>query len=188
MRVRTFALAFALAACSRHPPGLHQDSQALAWRSSARLSDADAKQIAADAVKVARSRRAWSESNHVHGADGAVGDGKEKFLYGEARLHLREYETQPGKFREVDADDDAQMAYADALFVFAQMQRWSSAHGVAFDVQLGHRTGRIDASGPDAAAQVILARLSKRAGDISAARAEAERPRLDAKYADRRAH
>jgi len=185
MRVRTLALAVALAACSRHPPGLHQDSQALAWRSSARLPDADAKQIAADAVAAARSRRAWSESNHVHGADGVIGDGQDKFVYGEARLHVQEYETQPGRFREVPAADDAEMAYADALFVFAQMQRWSREHGVAFEVQLGHRKGSVGADGPDAAAQEILARLSKNAGGVSAAQAEAERARLDAKYADR---
>ena len=183
--MRLLALALALLGCSRHPPGLHQDSQALAWRSGAKIPDADAKQIAADAVQTARTRRAWCESNHVHAADSVIGDGQDKFLYGEARLHLREYETQPGKFREVAAEDDAAMAYADGLFVFAQMQRWARDHSVPFDVQLGHRKGRIAADGPDAGAQEILAKLSKRAGGISAAQAEAERPQLDAKYADR---
>jgi hypothetical protein len=184
--MRTLALAVtALLACSPRPPGLHQDSQALAWRSREKVSDADAKQIAADAAAAARSRRAWSESNHVHAADGPIGDGRDKFLFGEARLHLREYETQPGKFREVEPGDDATMAYADALVVIAQMQRWSRDHRVSFEVQLGHRQGAVDASGPDAAAQELLAKLSKHAGGISAAQAEAERPRIDSKYADR---
>jgi hypothetical protein len=183
--MRILALAIALTACTGHPPGMHQDAQALAWRSGDKVSDATAKQIESDAAATARSRRAWAESNHVHADDGVVGDGQAKFLFGEARLHLREYESQPGTFREVDPADDARMAFADALFVFAQMQRWSGEHGIAFDVQLGHRKGRIDANGPDSGAREILDKLSKKAGGISAAEAEAERPKLDAKYTDR---
>ena len=183
--MRLLALALLAAACSPHPPGLHGDAHALAWRTLAKLPDAGAKQIAADVVAEARTRAAWSEPLHVHGADGVIGDGQDKFVFGEARLHLREYETQPGKFRDVDPADDAAMAYADALFDFAQMQRWSKQHGVAFEVRLGHRSGCIGADGPDAEAQEILARLAKHAAGVSAAQAEAERARIDAKYADR---
>jgi hypothetical protein len=176
----------ALLACTSRPPALHDDPQALAWRSRAKVQDAAAKQIAAEALGDARRRPAWSEPNHVHAADGPIGDGAGKYLYGEARLYLGEYETDPGKFREVDARDDAIMAYADALFTVQQLIRWSREHGVSWDVRLGRLRGRVEASGPDGAAQKLLAELSRRAGGAGAAAAEAERPRLDAKYRDRR--
>ncbi|MGZ6125373.1 MAG: hypothetical protein ACXWLR_10470, partial [Myxococcales bacterium] len=109
-----------LLACTR-PPALHNDPQALAYRSRSKVRDADARQIAAEAVGDARRRPAWSEPNHVHAADGPIGDGQDKYLFGEARLYLGEYETDPGKFREVDPKDDALMAYADALFTLQQL-------------------------------------------------------------------
>jgi hypothetical protein len=183
--MRLAALAIALLACSR-PPALHRDPQSLAWRSRSKVADAAAKQIAAQALGAARRRPPWSEPNHVHAADGPVGDGADKYLYGEARLYLGEYETDPGKFREVDGRDDALMAYADGLFTFQQLVRWSREHGASWDVRLGRLRGRVDARGPDKAAEKSLAELSGRAGGVPAAAAEAARPRLDAKYRDRR--
>ncbi|MGZ6143338.1 MAG: hypothetical protein ACXWLM_08365 [Myxococcales bacterium] len=175
-----------LFACTSRPPVLHDDPQALAWRSRAKVADADAKQIAAEALGDARRRPAWSEPNHVHGADGPIGDGQAKYIFGEARLYLGEYETEPGKFREVDAKDDALMAYADALFTVKQLQDWGREHGIEWDVQLGHIRGRVDAQGPDASAQRVLAELSRRAAGATPQAAEAARAGLDAKYRDRR--
>lgn len=176
---------FALLACSARPPDLHNDPQAIAYRSRSKVPDAAARQIAAEAVGDARRRPAWSEPNHVHAADGPFGDGKDKFLFGEARLHLSEYEIDPGHFREVDPKDDALMAYADALFTVQQLQEWAQRYKVSWDVQLGTAKGRVDASGPDSAAQKLLAELSKAAG-TTADQAEMNRRRLDQKYRDRR--
>ena len=184
--MRMAALALALMACTSRPPALHNDPQALAFRSRSKVSDAAAKQIAAEALGAARRRPAWSEPNHVHAADGPIGDGQDKYLFGEARLYLGEYETDPGKFREVEAKDDALMAYADALFTVEQLRAWSRAHDLAWDVQLGKLRGRVAADGPDAAAQKLLAELAKRAGGATARDAESNRPRLDSKYRDRR--
>ena len=178
-------LLFALA-CSSRPPALHNDPQAFAWRSRAKVADADAKQIAAEALGDARRRPPWSEPNHVHGDDGPIGDGHAKYIFGEARLYLGEYETEPGKFREVDPKDDALMAYADALFTVKQLQDWSREHGIEWDVQVGHIRGRVGAEGPDASARRVLAELSRRAGGATPQAAEAGRPALDAKYRDRR--
>ena len=98
---------FAVLACTSRPPAFHNDPQALAWRSRAKVSDDAARHIAAEAVGDARRRPAWNEPNHVHAADGPIGDGRDKFLFGEARLYLGEYETDPGRFREVEPKDDA---------------------------------------------------------------------------------
>jgi hypothetical protein len=174
----------ALLACTR-PPALHNDPQALAYRSRSKVRDAHARQIAAEAVGDARRRPAWSEPNHVHAADGPIGDGEDKYLFGEARLYLGEYETDPGKFREVDPKDDALMAYADALFTVQQLQEWAQHYDVSWDVQLGKLRGRVEASGADAAAQKLLSELSRKAG-ISADQAEPQRRRIDQKYRDRR--
>lgn len=184
--MRIAVLALALVACTSRPPALHNDPQALAFRSRAKVNDADARQIAAEALGEARRRPAWSEPNHIHAADGPIGDGHDKFIFGEARLYLGEYETDPGKFREVEPKDDALMAYADALFTLRQLREWSRRHGIGWDVQLGRLKGRVGADGPDAGAQKILAELSRRAGGAGAQEAERERPRLDAKYRDRR--
>ena len=187
-RLRGGILLLALVvACTSRPPALHNDPQAIAWRTRSKVPDAVAKQIAAEAVGDARRRPAWSEPNHVHGTDGPIGDGKDKYLFGEARLYLGEYETEPGKFREVDPKDDALMAYADALFTVDQLAQWSKEHDdIPWDFQLGKLRGRIDAKGPDAAGQKILAELSRRAGGATPEKAQAERPALDAKYRDRR--
>ena len=182
MRFAWLALLFA---CSSRPPELHRDPQSLAFRSRGKVPDPDARQIAAEALGDARRRPSWSEPNHVHAADGPFGDGRDKYLFGEARLYLGEYETEPGRFREVDARDDALMAYADALFTVQQLQRWAREHGVSWDVQLDRSKGRVDAAGPDAGAQKVLAELSQRA-HATAREAEAQRPRLDSKYRDRR--
>ena len=180
------ALALALMACTSRPPALHNDPQAIAWRSRSKVPDAAAKQVAAEALGTARRRPAWSEPNHVHAADGPFGDGQDKYLFGEVRLYLGEYETDPGRFREVDVKDDARMAYADALFTLGQLAGWSRAHGVEWDVQLGKLGGRVNADGPDPAAQKLLAELGRRAGGATALEVESDRPRLDAKYRDRR--
>lgn len=184
--MRTLLLALALFACTSRPPALHDDPQALAWRSRSKVPDAAARRIAAEALGDARRRPPWSEPNHVHGADGPIGDGKDKYIFGEARLFLGEYETEPGTFREVDPREDALMAYADALFTVRQLGEWARDYGIAWDVQLGHLRGRVEAQGPDAAAQKVLADLARRAGGATPQAAEAERPRLDAKYRDRR--
>jgi hypothetical protein len=180
---RALPLVFLLG-CSR-PPALHNDPQAIAYRSLRKVPDVHARQIAAEAVGDARRRPAWSEPNHVHAADGPFGDGQDKYLFGEARLYLGEYETDPGKFREVDPKDDALMAYADALFTFQQLQEWAQRYGVSWDVQLGRSRGRVDASGADASAQKLLAELSRKAG-LSAEQTEQQRRRVDEKYRDRR--
>jgi len=171
-------------ACSRPPP-LHNDPQAIAYRSRSKVRDAAARQIAGEAVGDARRRPAWTESNHVHALGGPIGDGKDKYLFGEARLYLGEYETDPGSFREVDPRDDAAMAYADALFTVQQLQEWAQRYGVSWDVQIGRSRGRVDASGPDGSAQKLLAELSAKAG-ITADQAEPARRRIDDKYRDRR--
>lgn len=176
----------AVLACTSGPPALHDDPQALAYRSRSRLSDEAARKIAAEAIGDARRRPAWSEPNHVHGTDGPIGDGQAKYVFGEARLFVGEYETQPGHFREVDAKDDALMAYADALYTIGQLREWAQTYGVSWDVQLGREKGRVDASGPDSGAQKLLATLSRLAGGASPKAAEARRPQLDQKYRDRR--
>ena len=181
---RSALLLLAIVACSR-PPALHEDPQALAYRSLRKVPDRAARQIAAEAVGDARRRPAWSEPNHVHAADGPFGDGKDKYLFGEARLHLGEYETEPGRFREVDPKDDARMAYADALFMVQQLQEWAQKYEVSWEIQVGRQRGRVEASGVDTAARKVLAELSAKAG-IGAEQAEPERRRLDLKYRDRR--
>jgi hypothetical protein len=184
--MRRVAVILAAAACTSRPPELHNDPQAIAYRSRSKVPDAAARHIAAQAVGDARRRPAWSEPNHVHAADGPIGDGTEKYLFGEARLYLGEYETDPGKFREVDAKDDAVMAYADALFTVQQLQEWAQHYGISWDVKLGRAKGRIEASGPDAATQKLLAELSARASGITPQQADQQRRRLDYKYRDRR--
>ncbi len=184
--MRTVIVAVALVACTGRPPALHNDPQALAWRSRSKVPDAAARQIAAEAVGAARRRPAWSEPNHVHAADGPFGDGQAKYLFGEARLYLGEYETDPGKFREVEPGDDARMAYADALFVVQELRGWSNAHDIDWDVQLGSTQGRVNARGPDAGAEKLLADLAHLAGGITPQAAESDREHLDAKYRDRR--
>jgi hypothetical protein len=179
------AVTFALLACNRHgPPHLHADPQAMAYRSREKVSDAAAVRIAAEAVGDARRRPAWSEPNHVHAADGPFGDGHDKYLYGEARLYLVEYETDPGKFRDVEPLEDAVMAYADALFTVEQLRRWSKEGSIDWDIRLGHDKGRVDADGPDEAAKAVLDGLAKKAG--SPKDVESMRAALDAKYRDRR--
>jgi hypothetical protein len=182
--MRVLVLSFALLACGKHGPHLHADPQAMAYRSRSKVPDASAVRIAAEAVGDARRRPAWSEPNHVHAADGPFGNGQEKYLYGEARLYLVEYETDPGKFREVDAHDDAVMAYADALFTFEQLQRWSREGAIDWDVRLFRATGRVTADGPDADARAVLQKLAQTAG--SPKDVESLRSALDAKYRDRR--
>jgi hypothetical protein len=182
--MRTALPLIAVLACTR-PPALHDDPQALAYRSRGKVHDGDARRIAAEAVGAARRRPAWSEPNHVHAADGPIGDGHDKYLFGEARLYLGEYETEPGRFREVDPKDDAEMAYADALGTLQQLQQWARSYGVSWDVRLGRMRGRVDASGADASARKLLAELSRKAG-VSADQVEAERRRIDEKYRDRR--
>jgi hypothetical protein len=184
--MRSAAFLLAAAACTSGPPALHDDPQAIAYRSRSKVPDPAARQIAAEAVGDARRRPAWSEPNHVHAADGPAGDGKDKYLFGEARLYLGEYETDPGKFREVDPKDDAVMAYADALFTIQQLQEWAQRYKVSWDVQLARFRGRVEASGPDAATQKLLADLSARAGGITPQQAEMQRRKLDHKYRDRR--
>jgi hypothetical protein len=178
-------LSLTLAACSRHgPPHLHADPQAIAYRSREKVSDAAAVRIAAEAVGDARRRPAWNESNHVHAADGPFGDGHDKYLYGDRRLYLVEYETDPGKFREVDAQDDAVMAYADALFTCDQLQRWAREGDIEWDVQVAKVHGRVDKDGPDSDARALLDSLAKKAG--SPKDVESLRAALDTKYRDRR--
>jgi hypothetical protein len=184
--MRSSVVLLAALACTSRPPAFHDDPQALAWRSRAKVPDEAARHIAAEAVGDARRRPAWNEPNHVHGADGPIGDGKDKFLFGDARLYLGEYETDPGKFREVEAKDDALMAYADALFTLQQLQEWARSYGASWDVQFGHLKGRVDGDGPDPSAQRMLAELARRAGGATAQEAEAERAKLDLKYRDRR--
>jgi hypothetical protein len=184
--MRRVAVLLAAAACTSHPPALHEDPQSIAWRSRGKVPDAAARQIAAQAVGDARRRPAWSEPNHVHAADGPIGDGSEKYLFGEVRLFLGEYETEPGKFREVEPKDDAVMAYADALFTMQQLQEWAQHYGISWEVKLGRNKGRVEATGPDASGQKILADLSARAGGITPQQAEPLRRRLDYKYRDRR--
>ena len=186
LRMRSALMFAAVLACTSHPPALHEDPDALAWRSRSKVPDAAARRIAAEAIGDARRRPAWSEPNHVHAADGPIGDGQAKYLFGEARLFLGEYETEPGRFRDVDAKDDAVMAYADALYTVGQLREWAQTYGLDFDVLLGHDKGRVDGSGPDAAAQKLLTRLSQRAGWASPERAEQQRAQLDHKYRDRR--
>src|SRR5947208_12275435 len=169
---------FALLACSARPPDLHNDPQAIAYRSRSKVPDAAARQIAAEAVGDARRRPAWSEPNHVHAA-GPFGDGKDKYLFGEARLYLGEYETDPGKFREVDPKDDAIMAYADALFTVQQLQEWAQRHKISWDVQVGRSRGRVEANGPDSPARKLPADPAAPAGGAPAQQAESERRRLD---------
>ncbi|HEY2030905.1 MAG TPA: hypothetical protein VGH20_17030 [Myxococcales bacterium] len=185
--MRSLAVAIALgtlAGCRSHPPHLHSDPQALGYRSRSKVTDAMAVRIAAEAVGDARRRPAWSEPNHVHATDGPFGNGRDKYLYGEARLYLVEYETDPGKFREVDPHDDAVMAYADALFTVRQLQEWAREASVDWDVKVAKSKGIVTADGPDEKAKAVLEQLAKKAG--SPKDPEALRAELDAKYRDRR--
>jgi len=184
--MRRVALLVLAAACTSQPPALHDDPQSIAYRSRGKVPDAAARQIAAQAVGDARRRPAWSEPNHVHAVDGPIGDGSEKYLFGEVKLYLVEYETEPGKFREVDPKDDAVMAYADALFTVQQLQEWAQHYGMSWEVKRGPDKGRVEASGPDGAAQKLLAELSARASGITPQQAEQLRRKLDYKYRDRR--
>ena len=184
--VAAIALA-ALSGCKQAPPALHEDAQALSYRTRAPVSDEVAGQIAAQAAREARVRAAWSEPGQLHCADGAPGDGKAKFLFGEARLYLGEYEPSPGKFREVDRKDDALMAYAEARRVIDELAAWAKAHGVSWDVAVGSSRGRVDGSGPDAAARKLLAALAAQAGGpAGGTKLAAERARIEEKYQDRR--
>ena len=180
------AALWSLTACTSRPPVLHDDPQALAYRSRDKIKDSAAKKIAAEAVFAARQRRAWNEALHVHGSDGPIGDGADKYVFGEVRLFLVEYESEPGKFREVEPREDALMADADAQFAFGELQRWSREHDVSWDVQLGALKGRVDGNGPDAAAARIIEDLGRRAGAPPGAPLDSARARLDAKYRDRR--
>ena len=175
--MRFAAVLLLLCACSSRPPALHDDPQALAYRSRSKVPEDAGHKIAAEAVGDARRRPAWSEPNHVHSLDG--------YLFGEARLYLIEYETDPGKFREVDTGDDAVMAFADAVFTLEQLTEWAQKYGLEWDVQLGPLQGKVSSHGPDEGGQKLLAELSRRAKK-TASQAEASRKILDAKYRDRR--
>ena len=78
------------------------------------------------------------------------------------------------------------MAYADALFTVQQLQEWAQRYQTSWDVQLGRSKGRVEPSGPDAAARKLLGELSARAGGATALQAEEQRRHLDQKYRDRR--
>jgi hypothetical protein len=184
MRALLLLLPLTLLACRSRPPHLHADPQALAYRSREKVADTMAVRIAAEAFGDARRRPAWSEANHIHAADGPFGDGHAKYLYGDKRLHLVEYETDPGKFREVDAHDDAVMAYADALFAVQQLQRWAKEGDIEWDIRIAKAKGIVTADGPDADAKKVLDQLAQKAG--SPQNVEALRADLDAKYRDRR--
>lgn len=175
--MRATLAALLLCACTARPPALHDDPEALAFRSRRPVSSETAQRVAAEAVGAARRRAAWSEPNHVHAVDG--------YLFGEARLLLHEYETDPGKFREVDPRDDAVMSLSDAAFTLGQLGDWSRRYGIEWEVQLGRARGLVTATGPDAAAQKLLGALVKAAGKTPA-EAEGARATLDAKYRDRR--
>src|SRR2546426_9820923 len=103
----------AMMACSR-PPALHPDPQAFAYRSRSKVPDAAARQIAAAAAGDSRRRPPWSEPHPLHAAGGAIGDGGDKYLFGETRLYLGEDEPEPGKFRGIGPKDRAALAYAGA--------------------------------------------------------------------------
>ncbi len=150
------------------------------------MPDRAAVRISAEAVGDSRKRPPWSEGMHVHAADGPIGDGKAKYLFGERRLFLIEYESSPGNFREVEARDDATMAYAEAVHTVDQLTRWAKEQDLSWDVQLDKRVGRVDARGPDANARQILAGLAKKAGAPEVNSLGATRAQLDAKYRDRR--
>src|SRR2546425_2401766 len=114
----------AMMACSR-PPALHPDPQAFAYRSRSKVPDAAARQIAAAAAGDSRRRPPWSEPHPLHAAGGAIGDGRDKDLFGQTRLYLGGDEPEPGEFREVGPKGEAATAHAGATFPVQQPQRWA---------------------------------------------------------------
>ena len=182
------AAALALAGCkSPKAPDLANDPKTLAWRSSAPIADAAVQQITAQTGEEARAHKPWSEAGHVHSADGAPGDGKSRFVFGEKKIYLGEYEAPPGKFHPVDAKDDAVMAYAETLAQLEALARWARTASTSFDVALGPQQGKVTADGYDEGAQKLLADLQAKGGAPSDAELlEKEKARISARYADRR--
>src|SRR5207245_11222148 len=121
----------AMLACSR-PPALNGDARALVYRSRSKVPDTAARQMAAAADGDARRRAPWREPNHLHAAGGPIGDGRDKYLSGEAELYLGEDEPDPGKLREGAPQDDAAQAYADAPATAPPRRQWSQRHRVAW--------------------------------------------------------
>lgn len=181
------AAALALAGCkSQKAPDLVSDPKTLAWRSTAPVPDAMVLQFTAQTGEAARARRPWSDAGHVHAADGSPGDGKAKFVFGERKLFLGEYEAPAGKFHPVDAKEDALMAYGEAISQLEALSRWARAANTSFDVQLGTQSGNVTADGYNDGTQKLLADLQARGAAPADAQAlEQEQIRISGKYADR---
>jgi len=165
--MRSCAILLAAAACSR-PPTLHDDPQAIAYRSRSKVPDAPRGRIAAEAVGDARRRPAWSEPNHVHAAGGP--SATERTSTCSARPGSTSASTRPNpEVPRGGSERRRRHGYADALFTVQQLQEWASATKFPGDVQLHRSRGRVEASGPDAAARKLLAELSTPSGRHSAA-------------------
>lgn len=116
-------------------PPLFRDPEVLAYRSSAPLDGSVAARLAA-ALSQPTGRRDWVQKR----ADrGPVRTGAARFLFGEAWL-----------------DRSGPDAYADILWMLAQLGRVARDEHVEFEVQLGKVEGRVSTGGLDQGAQRIL--------------------------------
>lgn len=54
--------------------------------------------------------------------------------YGNTKIFLLGYTTPEGDFIDVPPDDDSAMAWRDAAFITEQLEKWSRAHGISWQV------------------------------------------------------
>jgi hypothetical protein len=183
---RAFPAGLYLALACASPPAFEGEQWTLVYRSREPIEDALAMQISALCAAWARVRRPWKEGFRFHASMGAPGDGKPKYLSGSVKLALTEYEPEVGRFRIVDASENAVVAYADARWALGQLEAWARLYGMAWEVEFGRVRGRVGPGGLDAGAARILASLYDRAGKPDQRRVEILRAAVDRKYSDRR--
>ena len=122
----------------------------------------------------------WAETMTVGPDRHGVG-----FLLGRAKLFLIGYDTAGGESREVDPNDDSLMAWRDASFVVAQLERWSRDFDVAWELRCeGELVGKITSGAADPATGAFLAQLLAMDHSPPAAR-EARLREIAARHADR---
>jgi hypothetical protein len=133
--MRAISLLAVLFACDP-PPAMTNDPEVLWIRSRDVVSPATARQVVQEA---AEHESTWAGPLYVLSPAASRG----KHLVGHQRLFLREYESEPGRFRTVDTADDRTMACATLRRTVELLSDWSRRLDTAWDVQLGPLRERI---------------------------------------------
>ena len=117
-------------------------------------------QIAVEAATVGQRHAWWGEPLHFFDWPG-----KETKLAGDSRVYLESRETASGNAVEADPDDYEFMFYRDSRFIIDQLERWSSAHAISWQlVFAGQDVGTIQGGQADAALAGWLREIAQTVG------------------------